>query len=525
MSFSRKKPTNTDSWAKLSAHFEQLKTVHLQEMFNQNPTRESQMSISFEDFFVDFSKNRWTSETIQLFKELAIELNLKESISLYFKENKLNFTEDRAVLHTALRSSEKEVVLNSKNIIDDIEAVKHKIKLFSEAVIGGTKTGSTGKAFTDIVNIGIGGSDLGPKLVCNALKHYKNHLNTHYISNIDGDELQETLQKINPETTLFIVVSKSFTTSETLQNANTIKDWFVSKLPEQAIEQHFIAVSAKPEKAVDFGVSNEAVFPMWDWVGGRFSLWSAVGVSVALGLGYDNYNKLLLGAQKADESFKNDDLNENIPVLMAFLSVWYSNFFKTTNEAVIPYSYYLEDFVPYLEQGFMESNGKSIDRNGEEVDYSTGSVVFGGVGSNAQHAFMQLFHQGTNLIPTDFIGFCNSLHGNSAHQNVLISNMFAQANALAFGTRGKEIENPYKVFKGNSPSTTFLIKKLTPETLGSLIAIYEHKIFVQGILLNINSFDQFGVELGKELSREYINSLDSESNEDSVLMQFYKENN
>jgi len=525
MNFSKKNPLNTNSWAKLSVHYEKLKTIHLKEMFDDNPSREAQMSISWEDFFVDFSKNRWTSETIQLFKNLSEELSLKESIALYFKENELNFTEGRAVLHTALRSSEKAVVFEGKNIVEEINAVKDKIKQFTEAVIEGKEKGCTGKAFTDVVNIGIGGSDLGPKLVCNALKYYKNHLNTHYISNIDGDELQETLQKVNPETTLFVIVSKSFTTSETLQNANTIKDWFVKQLSEQAIEQHFIAVSAKPEKAVAFGVKNESVFPIWDWVGGRFSLWSAVGISVALGLGYDNYNKLLLGARKADESFKNDDLVENIPVLMAFLSVWYSNFFKITNQAVIPYSYYLEDFVPYLEQGFMESNGKSVDRNGEEITYNTGSVVFGGVGSNAQHAFMQLFHQGTNLIPTDFIGFCNSLHDNSLHQDVLISNMLAQSNALAFGTRGKEIENPYKVFKGNSPSTTFLIKKLTPEALGELIAIYEHKIFVQGILLNINSFDQFGVELGKELSREYINSLNGESTNDSVLMQFYKENN
>jgi len=525
MSFSRKNPTKTSSWEKLSVHFEQLKSVHLQEMFENNPSRESEMSVSWEDFFVDFSKNRWTSETVQLFKELASELNLKESIALYFKENKLNFTEERAVLHTALRSSAKEVDLEGKNVIQEIDAVKNQIKEFTDSVISGTKKGFTGKVFTDIVNIGIGGSDLGPKLVCNALKYYKNHLNTHYISNIDGDELQETLKQVNPETTLFVIVSKSFTTSETLQNANTIKNWFVNQLSEQAIAQHFIAVSAKPEKAVAFGIANDAIFPMWDWVGGRFSLWSAVGISIALGLGYDNYNKLLLGAQRADESFKSDSLEDNIPVLMAFLSIWYSNFFKTNNEAVIPYSYYLEDFVPYLEQGFMESNGKSVDRNGKEVTYNTGSVVFGGVGSNAQHAFMQLFHQGTNLIPTDFIGFCNSLHGNSAHQDVLVSNMLAQANALAFGTRGKEIENPYKVFKGNTPSTTFLIKKLTPETLGSLIAIYEHKIFVQGILLNINSFDQFGVELGKELSREYIDSLGSESNNDSVLMQFYKKNN
>jgi len=525
MSFSRKNPTKTNSWVKLKAHFEQLKSVHLKEMFDNDPSRELQMSVSCDDFFVDFSKNRWTTETIQLFNELAIELNLKDSIALYFKENNLNFTEDRAVLHTALRSEKEEVYLKDKNIIVEIDAVKRKIKLFTEAVIGGTKTGYTGKAFTDVVNIGIGGSDLGPKLVSNALKYYKNHLKTHYISNIDGDELQETLQQVDPETTLFIIVSKSFTTSETLQNANTIKDWFVGELSEQAVKKHFIAVSAKPEKAVVFGIPDDSVFPIWDWVGGRFSLWSAVGISVALGLGFDNFNKLLLGAQKADNAFKETDLKENVPALMAFLSVWYGNFFKKTNEAVIPYSHYLKDFVPYLEQSFMESNGKSIDRNGHEVSYNTGNVISGGVGSNAQHAFMQLFHQGTNLIPVDFIGFCNSLHGNTAHQKVLVSNMFAQANALAFGTRGKTVENPYKVFKGNSPSTTFLIKKLTPETLGALIATYEHKIFVQGVLLNINSFDQFGVELGKKLSREYINLLDDESKTESVLIQFYKENN
>ena len=525
MSFPRINPIKTNSWKKLSDHFGQLKNIHLQEMFTKNPDREAQMSVSWEDFFVDFSKNRWTSETIQLFKELATELRLKESIDLYFKENNLNFTENRAVLHTALRSNENEILLGGKNIVSEIDAVNSRVKQFTNQVISGEKKGYTGKSFTDIVNIGIGGSDLGPKLVCNALKYYKNHLKTHYISNIDGDELQETLQKVNPESTLFVVVSKSFTTSETLQNANSIKKWFINQLPEKAIGKHFIAVSAKPEKAVEFGIISDSVFPIWDWVGGRFSLWSAVGVSIALSLGYDNYSALLKGAQKADESFKNENITENIPVLMAFLSVWYSNFFQTTHEAVIPYSYYLEDFVPYLEQGFMESNGKSVDRNGVEVNYKTGSVVFGGVGSNAQHAFMQLFHQGTNMIATDFIGFCNSLHGNSEHQDVLIANMFAQANALAFGTKGKEIDNPYKVFKGNSPSTTFLIKKLTPEALGALIAIYEHKIFVQGILLNINSFDQFGVELGKELSREYINSLENSSQNDSAIMKFYKNNN
>ncbi len=517
-------PTQTQAWKKLSSHFERLKDVHIQDMFAKNSNREQELTSCWGDFFVDFSRNRWTSETNQLFSDLASEMHLKEQIDLYFKENNLNFTENRAVLHTALRSAEKEILLQGKNIISDIKTVNSKIERFTTGVINGTKKGHTGKPFTDVVNIGIGGSDLGPKLACNALKYYKNHLNIHYISNIDGDELQETLQKVSPETTLFIVVSKSFTTSETLQNANTVKEWFVSEVSEQAISEHFIAVSARPEKAIDFGVATENVFEMWDWVGGRFSLWSAVGISIALSIGYNNFKALLKGAQKADDYFRNTPIAENIPVQMAFLSIWYSSFFKSDQEAVIPYSYYLEDFVPYLEQGFMESNGKNVDSNGKPIDYHTGNVVFGGVGSNAQHAFMQLFHQGTHLIPTNFIGFCNALHGNTAHQNVLVSNMIAQANALAFGTKGQEISNPYKVFKGNTPSTAILIKKLTPESLGSLIAIYEHKIFVQGVLWNINSFDQFGVELGKELSKTYINTLAEADEEDSLLMKFYKTN-
>mgnify|MGYP000327264214 FL=1 len=524
MSFSRKNPTKTASWKKLSEHYEHLKQIHLYDMFADNPERETQMSTVFGDFFVNFSKNRWTSETIKLFSDLAIELGVKESISLFFKENKLNFTENRAVLHTALRSSEAEIIVNGENIIPQIKSVNEKIQKFTERIISGTQKGYTDKAFTDIVNVGIGGSSLGPKIVCNALKHYKNHLNTHYVSNIDGDELEETLQLVNPETTLFVIVSKSFTTSETLQNANSIKSWFLKQAPSSAIKQHFIAVSANSNKVIDFGINSANIFPMWDWVGGRFSLWSAVGISVALSIGYDNFCALLKGAEKIDTHFKSASFSENIPVLMAFTSVWYSNFFSTTQHAIIPYSYYLEDFVPYLKQGFMESNGKCVDRNGEAITYKTGSVIFGGVGSNAQHAFMQLFHQGTSLVSTDFIGFCNSLHGVTEHQDVLISNMFAQANALAFGTKGKEIENPYKQFKGNSPSTTMLIKKLTPKNLGSLLAIYEHKIFVEGLLLNINSFDQFGVELGKELSRSYINSLKNASLKDSLEMQFYKNN-
>lgn len=524
MSFSRINPTKTAAWKKLSEHYVQLKHAHMYDMFEDNPQRESQMSTVFGDLFADFSKNRWTSETIQLFTELSNELNLEESISLYFKENNLNFTENRAVLHTALRSTEKEVLLNGKNIIPEINEVNGRIKRFTDAVISGYKKGYSGKVFTDVVNIGIGGSSLGPKVVCNALKHYKNHLNTHYVSNIDGDELEETLQLVNPETTLFVIVSKSFTTSETLQNASAVKNWFLEKAPNSAINTHFIAVSANTQKVSDFGISENNTFPMWDWVGGRFSLWSAVGISVALSIGYDSFSDLLKGAEKADIHLRFSKLSENIPVLMAFLSVWYSNFFSASQEAIIPYSYYLEDFVPYLKQGFMESNGKSVDRNGEDITYKTGSVLFGGVGSNAQHAFMQLFHQGSHLIPTDFIGFCKALHGNTKHQDVLIANMFAQANALAFGTKTKTVTDPYKVFKGNSPSTTFLIDKLTPQNLGTLLAFYEHKIFVQGILLNINSFDQFGVELGKELSREYINTLNETLTNDSLAMQFYKNN-
>ena len=524
MNFSRKNPIQTKAWQKLTAHFEQIKNVHLQEMFANKIAREQELSVEFGDFFVDFSKNRWTSETIELFTELANELHLRESISLYFKENNLNFTENRAVLHTALRSDEKEIVLNGNNIIPEIKSVNEKIETFTKAIISGSQKGHTGKAFTDIVNIGIGGSSLGPKVVCNALQHYKNHLNIHYVSNIDGDELEETLKKINPETTLFIIVSKSFTTAETLQNANSIKNWFLKYAPETAVQKHFIAVSANVEKVVDFGIDASNIFPMWNWVGGRFSLWSAVGISVALSIGYENFKALLQGARKIDAHFKTKDYKENIPVLMAFTSIWYSNFFLTSQHAVIPYSYYLEDFVPYLKQGFMESNGKSVDRNGKAIDYKTGTVLFGGVGSNAQHAFMQLFHQGTNLISTEFIGFCNSLHGNSDHQDVLVANMFAQAKALAFGTYGKKRDNPYKEFKGNSPSTTILIKKLTPENLGSLLAIYEHKIFIEGLLLNINSFDQFGVELGKELSRNYIESLHESASKKSLLMQFYKNN-
>lgn len=523
MSFSKKNPIHTDSWNKLKEHYKHINDVHLYDMFLENQDRTSQLSITWEDFFIDFSKNRWTEKTISLFKNLAEELDLKETIQYYFKENKLNFTEDRAVLHTALRSREKQIVIDGKDIIPNIQKVKEDIKEFTSGILDGSSLGYSGKAFTDVVNIGIGGSDLGPKLVCNSLKYYRTHLNTHFVSNIDGDHLQEVLASVNPETTLFIIVSKSFTTIETINNANAIRKWFVEYANEAAVAKHFVAVSANVDKAWQFGIQKDRVFPMWNWVGGRFSLWSGVGLSIVLAIGYNNFLALLKGAEKADQHFLEADFEKNIPVLMAFLSVWYNNFFNTQQEAVVPYTQYLEDLVPYLQQGFMESNGKSVDRNEERVTYQTGGVVFGGVGSNTQHAFFQLLHQGTKMIPTDFIGFCTSLHGNNKHHDILMANMFAQAEALAFGTKSKAIENEFKRFEGNKPSNTLLINKLSPENLGALLAIYEHKIFVQGILWNINSFDQFGVELGKELSKKIIQSIEGNSDDkvNSPLLQFY----
>lgn len=524
MSFPKINPKTTESWLKLKAHYEQIKNVHLSDLFAQDKNRSADFSVELDDFFVDFSKQRWTKETQNLFVEFAKELKLKEAIKLYFEDNKLNFTENRAVLHTALRSDEESIFLNGENVVEEINNVKQKIKTFTKDVISGGFKGATNQRFTDVVNIGIGGSDLGAKLVCNALKHYKNHLNIHFVSNIDGDHLFEVLYNLNPETTLFVVVSKSFTTAETIKNARSVKDWFVNKMSQSAVQKHFIAVSANPEEVKEFGITSDNIFPMWDWVGGRFSLWSAVGLSIALSLGYDQFEELLRGAQEADHHFLNADFKGNIPVQMAFLTIWYVNFFKADQEAVIPYSHYLDGFVPYLQQSFMESNGKNVDRNGKETNYRTSPTIFGGVGCNVQHAFMQLFHQGKHLIPTDFLGFCSSLKGNEKHHDILMANLFAQSDALAFGTYGEEVNNPFKVFNGNQPSTTILIKKMTPRSLGKLLALYEHKIFAQGVLWNINSFDQFGVELGKELSRKVIEAIKEEKYRkgDSPLLNFYK---
>ena len=526
MALQNTNPTTTAVWKRLQNHFQDIKNVSMQQMFQEDALRTNKMSIEWQDFFVDFSKNRISDETLNLLMALANEMKLKEAISKYFSGDNINQTENRAVLHTALRAS-KNAVLNveGKNVISEINQVKNQIEKFTNDVISGNKKGHTNQSFTDVVNIGIGGSDLGPAMVVEALQYYKNHLNVHFISNIDGDHVQELLKKINPETTLFIVVSKTFTTQETLTNAQTIKNWFLQKANLEDVAKHFVAVSTNSEKVVDFGINPENIFPMWDWVGGRFSLWSAVGLSISLALGYDKFSELLDGAHEMDEHFKTEDFNQNIPVILALLSIWYNNFFSAETEAIIPYSQYLDKLAPYLQQAMMESNGKQVDRNGEKVNYQTGTIIWGEPGSNSQHAFFQLIHQGTKLIPADFIGFIESLHGNQLHHDILMANFFAQTEALLNG-KSKELVSeeftkmniseaqksfltPFKTFEGNKPTNTILIKKLTPKSLGALIAMYEHKIFVQGVIWNIFSYDQWGVELGKQLATSIIDEISS----------------
>ncbi len=527
------KPTQTKAWSKLEEHFNTIKDVHMKDWFNEDEQRANRFTIKWEDFYVDYSKNRITQRTIDLFLELAEEVDLKDAISKYFSGDKINKTEDRAVLHTALRAKEtEEVFVDGKNIIPEIYKVKQKIKTFTNQIVEGERKGFTGKPFTDIVNIGIGGSDLGPAMVVESLQYYKNHLTTYFVSNVDGDHVNEILKKLNPETTLFVIVSKTFTTQETLSNANTIKEWFLRSASKQAVANHFVAVSTNTEAVKAFGIEDANVFPMWNWVGGRFSLWSAVGLSISLSIGYQNFESLLEGANKMDTHFKEETFDKNIPVVLAFISIWYNNFYKVESEAVIPYSQYLNQFTTYLQQAIMESNGKSVDRNGEAIDYQTGTIIWGEPGTNSQHAFFQLIHQGTKLIPTDFLGFTKSLHGNKAHQNKLMSNFFAQTEALLNGKTEQDVISElksftttekdnnitlFKVFEGNKPTNTIFIDKLTPQSLGKLIAMYEHKIFVQGVIWNIYSYDQFGVELGKHLADKILNEFNntSGSNHDS----------
>jgi len=529
-------PTKTSSWKQLQEHFSTLQNVHMKDLFAQDKDRANKFTIKWEDFYVDFSKNRLTEDTLKYLIQLAEEVKLKDAIEAQFSGEIINQTEGRAVLHTALRAPKSATfMVDGVNVMPEVYAVKQKIETFTNEVFNGIKKGFSGKTFTDVVNIGIGGSDLGPAMVVEALQFYKNHLTTHFVSNVDGDHVNEVIKKLNPETTLFVIVSKTFTTQETLSNANTIKEWFLKSASEDAIAKHFVAVSTNIETVKNFGIDESNIFPMWDWVGGRFSLWSAVGLSISLAVGYNNFESLLQGANKMDAHFKNEDFKSNIPVILALISVWYNNFFNAESEAIIPYSQYLSQFATYLQQGIMESNGKSVDRNGNVIDYQTGTIIWGEPGTNSQHAFFQLIHQGTKLIPADFIGFVKSLHGNQDHQDKLISNFLAQTEALLNGkTKAEVIAEgasetlvPFKVFAGNKPTNTIFINKLTPESLGKLIAMYEHKIFVQGIIWNIYSYDQFGVELGKQLASKILKEFKSTTinNHDSStsnLLEYYK---
>lgn len=514
-------PTTTNAWKNLETHFKNSKNINIKDLY-KNEHRQKEFSIQFNDLLVDFSKNRITKETISLLVDLAKEIDLKDAIEKQFSGEVINVTEARAVLHTALRStSETPVLINGKNIKPEIQSALRKIKNFSTKVISGKWKGYSGKAITDVVNIGIGGSDLGPDMVVESLRFYKNQLTTHFVSNIDGDHVSEVMKKLNPETTLFVIVSKTFTTQETITNAETLKNWFLKSATVFDIPKHFVAVSTNLKSVEDFGIDKANVFPMWNWVGGRFSLWSAVGLSISLSVGYANYKELLEGAEEMDIHYRNEDFDKNIPVILALLSVWYNNFYGAETEAVLPYSQYLSKLPAYLQQAIMESNGKGVDRNGEKIDYQTGTIVWGSTGTNMQHAFMQLVHQGTKLIPTDFIGYKESLYGLTDHHKKLMANYYGQMDALAFGKTKEEVHLelkfsgdeqkinkllPFKVFEGNKPSNKILFDTLTPKSLGKLIALYEHKIFTQGILWNIYSYDQFGVELGKELANKLLKS-------------------
>ncbi len=526
MSLSTINPTNTKAWKALQNHYKTIKNKHLKDLFTQSPERAETFSIQWNDFYVDYSKNRIDETTKTLLIDLAKEVQLDKAIQSYFRGEVINETERRSVLHTALRvPATSNITIDDSDIVPEITIIKDKIKSFSDQIINGTLKGYSNKSFTDIVNIGIGGSDLGPLMVTESLEYYKNHLNIHYISNVDGDHVHQNLKKLNPETTLFIIVSKSFETQETLTNALTARKWFIKNASENNINKHFVAVSSNTSKAIDFGIDSDNIFPLWDWVGGRFSIWSAVGLSISLSVGYENFEALLEGGYEMDEHFRTTNFEENIPIILGMLSIWYANFFEVESEAVIPYSQYLHRLPAYLQQAIMESNGKSVDRNGDKTTYQTGTIIWGEPGTNAQHAFFQLIHQGTKLIPAEFIGFKQSLFEDKDHHDKLMANFFAQTEALMDGKDATDVlkslvsENlstekikqltPFKVFEGNKPTTTILIDKLTPKSLGSLISLYEQRIFVQGIVWNIFSYDQWGVELGKQLATKILSEIDN----------------
>ena len=522
-------PTKTKAWKLLKDHYRLMKKRSLSDFFRWDPERFVNFSLRFEDLLVDYSKNFITKETLRLLLRLAKECRVEEAREKMFAGDKINETEKRAVLHVALRNrSNTPILVDGKDVMPEINAVLKQMDRFSQEVISGRWKGYTGKAIRDIVNIGIGGSDLGPAMVAEALRPYwKSHLRAHFVSNIDGTHITETLKTLSPETTLFLVASKTFTTQETMTNARTARGWFLEAARNEAfLKQHFVAISTNEEAVEKFGISAGNMFGFWDWVGGRYSLWSAVGLSVACTIGFDNFSELLKGAHAMDRHFREMPLEKNIPVILGLIGVWYNNFFGAQTEAILPYDQYLQRFPTYFQQGNMESNGKSVDRNGQEISYETGPVVWGEPGTNGQHAFYQLLHQGTKLVPCDFIGTAISHNPIGDHHDILLSHFFAQPEALmkgkiekevsaelkSSGLSDKNIQNllPFKVFKGNRPTNSILVRKITPRTLGSLIAMYEHKIFVQGIIWNIYSFDQWGVELGKKLAGKILPQLEDD---------------
>jgi glucose-6-phosphate isomerase len=509
----------TAAWSALQKHRQSFETVTMRQLFADDPNRFGKFSILFGgDILFDYSKNRITAETVKLLLDLAKETNVAECREKMFSGEKINCTEKRAVLHTALRNrSNKPVYVDGKDVMPLVNAVLDKMKTFSERIISGAWKGYSGKEITDVVNIGIGGSDLGPVMVSEALKPYKTRLNVHFVSNVDGTHIAETLKKLDPETTLFIIASKTFTTQETMTNAESAKNWFLETAKDKSsVAKHFVALSTNRKKVEEFGIDPENMFEFWDWVGGRYSLWSAIGLSIVLSIGFENFEELLTGAYEADEHFRNAPPEKNIPLLMGLLGIWYNNFWDAASQAILPYDQYMHRFAAYFQQGDMESNGKGVDRDNKAVDYSTGQVIWGEPGTNGQHAFYQLIHQGTKLIPCDFLAPVKSHNPIGDHHPKLLANFLAQTEALmkgkTFEEAAAELQKsaltedevkrlaPSKVFQGNRPTNSFFFEKLTPKTLGTLIAFYEHKIFVQGIVWNINSFDQMGVELGKQLA-------------------------
>ena len=522
----RTNPIKTENWQKLNEHFKKIKNIHMKNLFAADPERFEKFSIQFNNILVDYSKNRITEETLTLFLELAKEINLRDAIDKMFSGDKINETENRAVLHIALRNRKNSpIYVDGKDVMPEINMVLKKMENFSNKVITGNWKGYTVKKITDIVNIGIGGSDLGPAMVKECLKPYaKEGISVHFVSNVDGTHITETLKRLHPETTLFMIASKTFTTQETMTNAFSARNWFLNYAKDpKHVARHFIAISTNAEKVEAFGIDRNNMFVFWDWVGGRYSLWSAIGLSIACFIGFENFVELLQGAFEMDHHFKNTPFGKNIPVILAFIGIWYTNFFATQTEVILPYDQYMHRFPAYFQQGNMESNGKSIDRSGKKVTYQTGPIIWGEPGTNGQHAFYQLIHQGTKLVPADFLATAISHNPLGEHHNILLSNFFAQTEALLHGKTKKEVIKelkkegkteeeiqklyPYRVFEGNRPTNSILFKKLTPRILGSLIAMYEHKIFVQGVIWNIFSFDQWGVELGKQLAKKILPEL------------------